>query len=54
MKIAESVWLNLYIADNAKILMPPSTGFSGTQFSMLQNAWLNESEGPEKNITALK
>jgi hypothetical protein len=34
--------------------MPPITGLSGTQFSTLNSAGINDSEGPEKYITTLK
>jgi hypothetical protein len=33
---------------SATSLMPPSTGLSGTQFSTLNSAGINDPEGPEK------
>jgi hypothetical protein len=51
-KIAHSVWLSLYIRDNERVQhpsVPPSTDLSGTQFSTLKSAGLNDPEEPEKN-----
>jgi hypothetical protein len=35
---------------NATSLTPPITGFSGTQFSTLNSAGINDPEGPVKYI----
>jgi hypothetical protein len=34
--------------------MPSSTGLSGSQFSTLKSAGINDPEGPEKDVTTLK
>jgi hypothetical protein len=40
---------------SATSLTPPSTGLSGTQFSTLKSAGINDPEGPQKyNNTEVK
>jgi hypothetical protein len=58
MKIEDLLWLSRYMRDNEKCatsLTPDKTGLTGTKFSKLKSAGINDFEGLEKyNNTKVK
>jgi hypothetical protein len=58
MKIADSVWFGLFMSDNKEVQhssRPHNTGLSGTQFSTVNSAGINDHDWPEQyNNTEIK